>query len=212
METYLIYGPPGSGKTTISKAVCEKLGIDYISLGDITRREIGADTPLGREMKFYLDQPIEYPVEFIQRIIETELESLIQSANGAIMDGYPKYDWEVEKFLEYLRSKQIAITTVILVNLSLEAALVRIEHRYVCEECRHQQASDTLDVCEECGGKVVRRDDDEIAVFKRRYGDHAVSIDATLTALKNNYGKLISVDADKPQDEVIADILSQLES
>ncbi len=54
----LIFGPPGSGKSTHSMHIVEKYGLSYVSSGDIIRGEIEQGTPLGREMAIYLSRGI----------------------------------------------------------------------------------------------------------------------------------------------------------
>ncbi len=50
----LIFGPPGSGKSTHSRTITERYGLTYVSSGDMIRAEIERGSPLGREMERYL--------------------------------------------------------------------------------------------------------------------------------------------------------------
>jgi adenylate kinase family enzyme len=76
MNIILLYGPPASGKTTLAKGISNNFDISYLSVGQITRREIANKTDVGHRLKKYLDDVVEYPVEFIGDIVEKELDSL----------------------------------------------------------------------------------------------------------------------------------------
>ena len=47
----ILHGPPGAGKETQSKNICEQLGIVAISTGDLIRTEIKGSTDLGNQIK-----------------------------------------------------------------------------------------------------------------------------------------------------------------
>ena len=46
-----LMGPPGSGKGTQAKMVCQHYGIPHISTGDMLRSAMQEDTPDGRALK-----------------------------------------------------------------------------------------------------------------------------------------------------------------
>jgi len=60
----ILLGPPGAGKGTQAKSICNKYLIPHISTGDIFRKHISELTPLGIEAKKYIDKGQLVPDEF----------------------------------------------------------------------------------------------------------------------------------------------------
>ena len=52
----ILLGAPGSGKGTQSEKISEYFDIACICMGDIVREQIKNQTPLGSEMKSFLDR------------------------------------------------------------------------------------------------------------------------------------------------------------
>ena len=63
----IFLGPPGVGKGTQAKYICEKYNILHLSTGDILRFEIDEETETGTIAKKYIDNggqlmfPMPYP-------------------------------------------------------------------------------------------------------------------------------------------------------
>jgi adenylate kinase len=53
MFNLVLFGPPGSGKGTQSGFIIDRYQLIHISTGDILRKEVGSETPLGLEAKKY---------------------------------------------------------------------------------------------------------------------------------------------------------------
>ena len=47
----VLLGPPGAGKGTQAKRICETYNIPHISTGDLFRDNMSKDTPLGKKAK-----------------------------------------------------------------------------------------------------------------------------------------------------------------
>ena len=96
----VILGGPGSGKGTQGKQLCDKLGIPWISTGDIFRAAIAQNSELGVKSAPYVDRG-----ELVPDAIAIELirERLVQpdTANGWLLDGYPRTAFQAEE-LDFL--------------------------------------------------------------------------------------------------------------
>lgn len=55
MKNIIFMGPPGAGKGTQAKILCERLSIPQISTGDILREAVKNQTEMGIEAKRYMD-------------------------------------------------------------------------------------------------------------------------------------------------------------
>ena len=47
----VLFGPPGAGKGTQAKLICEKYFLNHLSTGDLLRKESSKETSLGIQIK-----------------------------------------------------------------------------------------------------------------------------------------------------------------
>ena len=47
----VLFGPPGAGKGTQAKLICEKYLLNHLSTGDLLRKESSKETSLGIQIK-----------------------------------------------------------------------------------------------------------------------------------------------------------------
>ena len=47
----ILFGPPGAGKGTQAKLICEKYILNHLSTGDLLRKESRKETSLGVQIK-----------------------------------------------------------------------------------------------------------------------------------------------------------------
>lgn len=85
----ILLGPPGAGKGTQARFICEKFGIPQISTGDMLRAAIKAGTPLGQEAKKVIDRGRLVSDEIIVNLVR---ERLLQEdcRAGYLFDGFPR--------------------------------------------------------------------------------------------------------------------------
>ncbi|MBQ2462385.1 MAG: nucleoside monophosphate kinase, partial [Clostridia bacterium] len=85
----IFLGPPGAGKGTQAQRVCDELKIPQISTGDILRRAIKEETPVGLKAKAYVESGKLVPDEILVEIIKDRLAQ-DDCKPGYILDGFPR--------------------------------------------------------------------------------------------------------------------------
>ena len=89
MKYYLLFGPPGAGKGTQAKLMVEKYNFHHVSTGDLLRKEIAAETELGKIAKQLIDKGNFVDDSIVVAMIKNEIANN-QDAAGFILDGFPR--------------------------------------------------------------------------------------------------------------------------
>lgn len=171
----IFLGPPGSGKGTQAKLLQEKLGYYYLSTGDLVREMISrADSgdTLALEMKQRYDRGEPQPDDLVLRAVREKLRT-VDLQKGIIFDAFPlseKQAWGLDEIIEESGKPSL---TVLSVEVSEDETVKRLSLRKFCpaDNSVYYPKSPTYaqDVCELCGGKLVRRADDAPEVVRERY-------------------------------------------
>src|SRR5690349_150927 len=85
----ILFGAPGAGKGTQSAFLIKTYQIPAIATGDILRAQRRAGTPLGEQVKGYMDRGELVPDELMINIIRHRLQQP-DAQNGFILDGFPR--------------------------------------------------------------------------------------------------------------------------
>ena len=81
----ILLGAPGAGKGTQAELLMEKLSIPGISTGNMLRETMKNGTPLGEQVKYYMDNGLLVPDEVIIELV-AERVAKPDCANG--IQGY----------------------------------------------------------------------------------------------------------------------------
>ena len=176
----VLLGPPGAGKGTQAEKIAEKLEIPQISTGELFRRNIGNGTPLGLEAKRYLDAGDLVPSELTNQLVDDRLNDP-DTANGFILDGYPRSVDQAKALHEMLDRRGTDIDAVLEFRVSQDQLLQRLKGR--------GRADDT----------------DEVILNRMK-----VYRDETAPLLEYYHAELKTVDAVGTVDEVFARALHAL--
>ena len=162
----IIFGPQGSGKGTQAKMLADRYGIPHISTGDIFREVAKRKDALGLEVKKVMDQGALCSDALTNEVMKHRLED-VDCAEGFILDGYPRTLAQAEALDEFSM-----IDSVIVLEISDEAAVSRLSNRRQCPKCRRiTDVSEGVN-CAKCGAKLVQRADDTPELIKKRLDDY----------------------------------------
>jgi adenylate kinase len=137
----LLMGAPGSGKGTQAIRVAATLGVPAISTGDIFRASLAAGTPLGREVKRYINAGEYVPDEVTNNIVRERLQES-DATRGWLLDGYPRTLAQVRELDDLAVATGHGLDAVVALEVDEEELIRRLTQRAVDEG----RADDTEDV------------------------------------------------------------------
>ena len=160
----ILLGPPGAGKGTQAKSISNRYSIPHISTGDIFRKNISENTPLGIEAKKYMDNGQLVPDSVTIDMVKDRLQD-DDCKNGYLLDGFPRTVAQAEALQEFLDSRNEKLDTALCIEVPSEFILERMTGRRVCPSCGasyHIKFNPTKveGKCDICGNDVVQRKDD----------------------------------------------------
>jgi adenylate kinase len=136
MSTRLILiGPPGVGKGTQSALLHSRLGLKPMSSGDIFRKEIEAETDLGRLAQRYIQHGELVPNGVTIEMMAKRLRDEETRKKGFVLDGFPRTVKQAEALDEILFEMEMGLDKVISIEVPEETLLSRLTGRMGCTKC-----------------------------------------------------------------------------
>lgn len=167
----VLLGPPGAGKGTQAKSISNKYSIPHISTGDIFRKNISENTPLGVEAKSYMDKGQLVPDEVTINMVKDRLQQA-DCVNGYLLDGFPRTVAQADALNSFLVERGEQLDTALLIKVPNEFILERMTGRRVCPSCGasyHVKFNPPIEgKCRLCGSEVIQRKDDTVETVKER--------------------------------------------
>jgi adenylate kinase len=133
-------------------------------------------------------------------------------ARGFLLDGFPRTITQAEALDVILGGAPLIVA---LIAVADEAIIRRLGTRRICESCGiTQSASDASDgqsdPCPYCGGRLVRRQDDEPETIRRRLANYAAFADP-LIAYYRQRPSFGAVDGLQDLGQVTAALVAHIE-
>ncbi|GAA0716134.1 adenylate kinase [Clostridium malenominatum] len=211
----ILLGPPGAGKGTQAKLISHKYSIPHISTGDIFRKNISEQTPLGIKAKSYMDKGQLVPDELTNEIVFDRLQN-DDCKNGFLLDGFPRTVFQAEELDRFLQGEDTKINKALLIEVPQEFILDRMTGRRMCKDCGASyhvkfNSPKVEGVCDLCGGELTQRKDDKEETVKERLEVYSNQT-APLVEYYATQGNLAKVDGTLEIEEVFQNLCDILGS
>jgi adenylate kinase len=167
----IILGAPGSGKGTQAARIADERGLRHLSTGDMLRDAVARKTDLGAKAEGYMKRGLLVPDDVILGLIGEAFNSA--DGRGWILDGFPRTIAQAKALTAMLASRGEKIDRVLNIDVAPELIVKRLSNRRVCPKCKAVYNLDTIKTkvpgkCDACGGRIVKRPDDEEATVRKR--------------------------------------------
>lgn len=206
MKSFVVLGPPGSGKGTNTRRIAETYNLKRITVGDVVKEEIAKQTKLGQEMFSYTKQGLFVPNEIVVKVLEKQVKNL-KGFDGYIIDTAP-INLEQKQVM-----KNWNIDCVIWLKISnFDIAKERVLKRLMCPKCKlvTSKTESKKGICPKCGTVLEKRYDDNSKIVKKRINQY---IEKTLPVVKafKKEGKVLEINAEKDKEKVFSQICKKID-
>jgi len=164
----VLLGPPGAGKGTQGERIAKTLGIPKLATGDVLRAALAQGTALGLAAKTAMERGDLVPDSVILGIMKEALAER-SAAKGVVLDGVVRTVPQAEGLARVLSELGRRVDAVLLFEVGEDELVRRLSARTTCEGCQTPYTGrEPGSTCEKCGGKLVRRKDDEPEAIRSR--------------------------------------------
>lgn len=158
MLQLFVNGPPGAGKTTVSRLLCDEFRLEFVATGDLLRENISAQTPLGREAQRCIAAKTLIPDRVVVAMVAQKISACERQRRGWVLDGFPRTP---DQCRALQRDERISPAVALVLELSERECVSRVAGR------RFDPTTSQIYHCDTLGGvdsavvqRLVKRGDD----------------------------------------------------
>jgi adenylate kinase len=168
----VMLGAPGSGKGTQAQRMQKDLGLPQISTGDLLRKAVADQTPLGIAAKRAMDAGELVSDDVVLGMIEQRIAEP-DAKRGFILDGFPRNTTQADGLDALLAQLGLALDCVVLMDVDFDILMKRLTGRRTCSKTGavlniYFSTPAELEACRKAGGELVQRADDNEATIRNR--------------------------------------------
>jgi adenylate kinase len=207
---YILLGAPGAGKGTQAERLHDELGLLHVSSGDLFRENMSKGTPLGLQVKQYLDKGLLVPDDLTVAMVMTSVMGCPESRAGVLLDGFPRTVGQADALGKALEQAGERLAGALHIQVSNDVLLVRLSGRLTCRKCGAMYHKVLMPPkvhgkCDECGGELYERTDDTEETVRKRLDVYFRETEP-LIEYYSRRGLLTVVDGNRAVELVTADL------
>jgi adenylate kinase len=212
MKKIIIFlGAPGSGKGTQAEKLSARFGYKHLSTGDLLRaRAIEHNLSEGEKelLEKITKQGQLAPDAMIYDLVFKEINQVLSENQGIVLDGAIRTLSQAKEYQKYFTEHGLnGEIEVVEVAIPDEESFVRLSGRRLCSSCGNiVTVRGEEEKCLKCGGKLIKRTDDNLETIKKRVIDQGNIAIEPLRNYYNSLGVLRAVDGTKSVSEVTVEI------
>ena len=193
--------------------ITAKYGIPSASPGAMFREEKTAGTELGVAAHELTREGKLVPDEMVCRVVQAWLRT---HDGEFIFDGFPRGLGQASALEKMLAARGTPLDVALFLEADFTTIASRVQSRLVCSNCRTNRSlglhiANADDPCPKCGGKLVRRPDDNLETLQLRMQEYAEKTEPLVSHYRQ-LGLLRAVDSTRTPDLVFASVASILEA
>lgn len=203
----ILLGPPGVGKGTQGKILCDTLGLSHLSTGDLLRAARREGTELGQQAQAFMDRGELVPDDVIVGMVREKLQELGPDA-GVVFDGFPRTVPQAEALDRALIDIARKVDRVVALTADDAVLMRRLSGRRSCPENGEVYNVFTSPpaqegICDSCGAELVHRKDDTPETVQNRLEVYRELTEPLIGHYERAPGTpVITVDGDQDVDDV----------
>jgi len=209
----VLLGAPGSGKGTQAKKLMAERNIPQVSTGDMLREAVAAGTRFGLKAKSVMESGNLVPDDVVLGIISERLAQP-DAQEGFILDGFPRTLQQAHDLEELLDQMGTPLDAAVLMDVDFDSLKKRLTGRRTCSLTGkllnvYFSPQEEIDECLNAGGELIQREDDNEETISNRLEVYRKNTEPLISFYRKR-GRLVTVDADGPIDEVYERFTSAL--
>ncbi len=214
VKIFLLFGRSGCGKGTQGKLLAKKFGLTVYGSGNLLRARAQKDDFSGKKLKKVLAKGVLAPTSLIYKEWANKFDALKKDKNfkGMILDGSPRKEIEADLLNQAFEWYEWKNVYRILIDISRKEAQDRLLKRRICRKCDRIfpwiGEFKKLEKCDQCGGELERRGDDEVSAIKERLDYYEKEV-VPMIEYYEKRSELITVSGEQEIEKVFEDILSE---
>jgi len=208
----VMLGRQGSGKGTQGVQLSRLLVVPHISVGDVLREAVRAESPAGRQAQETMERGELVDDDLVVSLVAERLAGADVRSGGFVLDGFPRTVQQADALAGTLADA--TLDRAVVIDVPLEVARARLLARRVCTGCgriysvERARGLETW-TCGACGGLVRRRADDTEEAVTRRLTLYDEQTRPLLDWFDRR-GQLLMVDGVGTSEEVFTRLLAGL--